>query len=498
MSESLSEMEMPPEPNPDKEPVQAGEPERVPLGQKMAWASTSVTDQLMGNGIGLAMPIYNITLGVNPAHLGYALAIPRVFDAIIDPFIGNLSDNTRSRWGRRRPWIAAGGLLCAVFFTLVWIPPLGLSKFGFLMYFLLTSILYYFGYAVFSIPRQALGYELSTDYHDRTRVMAVNTGFAYAAGFLIPWLYRLSFVGSTASATGSAESNHQVMIGLRYVAVGTSLLIILFTLPTILFCKERAEAQKHPKSDFIGAFRSAITNHPFLIMIGMTFCSSLGVAICGPMNLYVNIYYICEGNRKLGAYYAGIVGNVNSAMGIATIFLTPWLAARLGKKTVIAGGTILAIIGFISSWPMFTPKHPYWQIVPSILYIPGLTVGMILGGSILADICDLDEAESGKRREGMFGAAFACITKAIGAAQTILAGYVLVWVGYQDLPTQTADTIFRLRYWFILCPSVCFLVSVFLLIWLPINEKRIHEVRAMLDARKRNSGANGKEELLVN
>ena len=126
---------------------------------------------------------------------------------------------------------------------------------------------------------------------------------------MIPWLYRLTFWGSSGSAMGTPESNHQVMIGVRYVAIGASLLILLFVLPTIFFCRERVESQAHAKSRLIPAFAATITNYPFLLLIGMTFFLSLGISICSPINLYVNIYYICQGDRKFGSELAGIVGN---------------------------------------------------------------------------------------------------------------------------------------------------------------------------------------------
>jgi GPH family glycoside/pentoside/hexuronide:cation symporter len=451
--------------------------------QKAAWGSGSVPDQLMANGIGsLAMPIYNINLGVSPEMLGYALAIPRVFDALIDPCIGNLSDNTRSRWGRRRPWIAAGGLLCALFFTLLWIPPATLGVRGLFWYFLIISFFYYLGYAIYSIPRTALGYELSTDYHDRTRVMAWNSFFAYVAGLFIPWLYRLSFIGADGGAPAEA---HGEMAGVRYVAIFTSLLILLFTLPTLLFCRERSEAQAQPKIQLLSAFKMTMTNRPFLLMAMMSFFLSLGIAVVSPMNLYINIYYVCGGDKKFGSELFGIVGTMSSIMGGLSILVIPWFATRVGKKPVIATGMVLAILGFLSSWLLFTPAHPYWQIIPSMLLVPGLTCGYILCGSILADICDLDELESGRRREGMFGAAFAFQSKALGAGQMILAGYVLVWAGYRQAAVLSPDVLYRLRIMFAAVPTICILLAIIMVYLLPVTEKRVREARTLLDARRR-------------
>ena len=170
-----------------------------------------------------------------------------------DPFMGNLSDNTRSRWGRRRPYIAIGAVLTGVLFALMWMPPRSLGETGLFGYFLLISILYFTTYTVFMVPWNALGYELTTDYNERTRVMAYKTFFSSAAAtFFLPWAYKLCFV------LGKTEVE-----GVRVVGVIFGVLMILTGVVPALFCKENMSVQTQHKITFKAALKYTMKNRPF-------------------------------------------------------------------------------------------------------------------------------------------------------------------------------------------------------------------------------------------
>jgi GPH family glycoside/pentoside/hexuronide:cation symporter len=136
----------------------------------------------------LVMPIYNVGLGVDARLVGIALGALRLLDAFTDPFMGNLSDNTRSRWGRRRPYIFAGAILGAVLYAMIWMPPASLGETGLFVYLLVVSTLFFVAYTIFSIPFGALVFEMTPDTHERTRIISCRTFFLGAALIAIPWL----------------------------------------------------------------------------------------------------------------------------------------------------------------------------------------------------------------------------------------------------------------------------------------------------------------------
>lgn len=457
-----------------------GTSEKVSLGHKASWAVASISDQLVTNGIQtLALPIYNLSLHVDPRLLGWAMALPRILDAIIDPTIGNISDNTRTRWGRRRPFVLVGGILMALAFMFIWFPPLALGKTGLFVYFLLTSMVCYFGYAIFAIPRGAMGIEMSTDYHERTSIFAMNSFFAYIAVLTMPWLYNLSF------RIGANE-----LIGVRYVAVGTGIVILLCAIAPALFIRERTrDIQAQPKTRLFAAFRMTISNFPFLLLFCIVFLILLACSLVGPMNLYISIDYICGGNKEYGSYIGGISGTVGGLVGLCATPGIAWISRRIGKKQTMLIGQFIAMGGFIGSWWLFNPKYPYLQIVEGALVTIGLGCVWVLSGSLMADICDTDELKYGLRREGMFGAVFQFLTKTTSSCVTIVAGYVLVLSGYQESTVQSMDTLWNMRMAFIVITVSCLTLSIVLTCLFPITEKSARQVRAELDARKRDQDA---------
>jgi glycoside/pentoside/hexuronide:cation symporter, GPH family len=460
--------------------------ERVPLGQKASWAAGSIADQVMTNGINnLALPIYNISLGVSPVLIGYALALPRIFDAVTDPIMGNISDNTRTPWGRRRPYIFLGSFFCAITFALLWIPPLGFGATGLFLYFLLMSILYYTAYTVLAVPRTALGYEMCTDYNERTTLFAMNAIFASLAGFGIPWLYKLSFHPVFAGP----EKNE--IVGVRWVAVLAGILILLTCLPGALFTRERAAAMRQPRISLPRAVRLTLSSGPFLNITGIVVLILLAVMLVGPMNLYINIFYICGGDKEAGAFWGGWAGMTQALSGLLATPLIAWVSRHIGKRVTIFCGLWLAVAGYLASWWLFNPAYPWLQVFFMVMLQPGLMTVWVLSGSILADICDFDELENGLRREGMFGAAYTLITKIASASITILAGYMLVWAGYRDGATITPETVTNLRVLFIAVPVVLLGLALALTWRFPITEKVARGIRAELDARAAAAGAPG-------
>ena len=455
--------------------------DRASFGQKIAWSFGSVADQIMQNGINmLALPLYNLTLGVDPRLLGIALAIPRFIDAITDPLMGNLSDNFRSKWGRRKPFILFGGLGCAVSFLMLWCPPATLDKTGLFAYFTGIAIVYYLAYTVFAVPRNALGFELSGDYKDRNVLFAINAIVASATGMLLPWLYKLSFHPLFAGA----ERNE--LVGVRWVALFCAGFIILSILPSVLFNKESPKGLHQEKINFIRAVKTTLSSRPFLIVVTITFVVLLSVMLVGPMAIYINTYYICDGDKEMGAYWGGIVGTIQALTGLLSAPLIASLAKRFGKMRVLSSGLLIGIFGFVSTWWTYNPAYPWLQIFSMMLIQPGIGCVWVLNGSMIADICDADELRTGLRREGMFGAIFTFLTKLGGSSVTLVAGYLLVFAGYVDGENVTPETIFNLRAYFAFLPAVLIALCLFAAARYPLTERKMLEIKEQLKKRDEN------------
>ncbi|NBT23312.1 hypothetical protein EBT11_01485 [bacterium] len=206
-------------------------PDHIPIPRKLCYASGAMADNLIMNAFSsLVLPVYNIALFVNPVLLGWAVAIPRFFDAITDPIMGSISDNTRSRWGRRRPYIFAGAIGCAVLLPLLWMSPWK-GEWGVFTWLTLVGILYFLAYTVFIIPYQALGFEMTTDYDERTRLLAWPNYLGMTLSFFLPWLPRMiEYQGFGGAVSGAIY----VSLGVGVVILITGILPALF--PRVRHC----------------------------------------------------------------------------------------------------------------------------------------------------------------------------------------------------------------------------------------------------------------------
>ncbi|MBF89192.1 MAG: hypothetical protein CMG75_05905 [Candidatus Marinimicrobia bacterium] len=448
----------------------------IPPRQKFGWAAGGFMENGLSFGItALAYPIYNIALGVPAQWLGWALAIPRFFDAITDLLIGNLSDNTRSRWGRRRPYMFIGAIISGLAFSLIWIPPLGFSDFGRFIWFLIFSSVMFLSFGLFLIPWYALGYELSPDSAERTRMMSYKIIAANLAGLAVPWLYWLS---------QRNLFNGDEIIGIRYIGViFGSIALVTGLLPAIL-CKEKKESYTQPKIQFIKTIKSTISNKPFVFLTMTFICCLIGTFIISPLTLYILIYHVAEGDKSFGALLSGLGGWGFSIFQIILSRPTASLGNRWGKRNVLCLGIIIMASGYLLSWFLYTPNYPWLSIIPLPIMCIGSLCIYLLHGAMVADICDIDELESGFRRQGIFAAVTQFVYKSSIALSSALTGYLVFFSGFNEGEIPSVDTILTMRILYVIFPTVLLLVA-FIFAWFnPLNDDLTKETTLELKKRK--------------
>lgn len=449
--------------------------ERLPFRIKFEYGIGAFADAMMANIIWtLAMPIYNVGLGVSATLLGLGLAIPKIFDAFTDPLMGYISDNTRSKWGRRKPYIFIGAIFTGILCAVLWMPPIGLSHNGLFIYFLIASILYFLFYTIFIIPFQALGFEIATTYNERTRLMAYRGFFAsLGSAILLPWAYKLCFI------LGDNEIE-----GARYVGIIFGFIMIILGIVPAIFCKEKAAVQSQQKINLADAVKHTFTNKPFLIIACITFTFILGVFLAFPLQIYINISYVCLGDKDAASTLTGILNTTIAVMGIVSVPLISFIGTKLGKKTALMIGALLVLIAFLASWFLFTPQWPYLQIVFGLLVSPGLSTMWIMLPSVVADACDVDEVKTGLRREGMYGAVFTWSLKVGIAIVMLISGYAVDWSGYNpELTGQPESVITRLRVAFAIVPACVAVLSIIFISMYPLSADKMNEIKEMLKSK---------------
>jgi GPH family glycoside/pentoside/hexuronide:cation symporter len=449
----------------------------VPFWEKVSFGIGGMCNDFMGNVIMvLAMPIFNIGLGLDARLVGIALSIPKFWDAITDPVMGNISDNTRFRFGRRKPYMLAGSFFGGLLFALIWMASPAWSQT--MLFFWLTgmAILFYTAYTVFIVPCNGLASELTMDVDERTRVMAYRSFFAGIAGLITPWAYKLCFV----IFFGETEVE-----AVKWVGVIFGLLIIVTGAIPALACKENPAGGQQDKIKILKAIKETLKNRPFLLIVGMVFFILMGIFLVQPMALYIGIYYLFDGDKAAAAKLGGVAGTMYAVSGIAATPLVAWIGTKFGKRRTLLVAQVVLIISSLLSWVLYTPESPYMSLICMAMMSPGMACVWILLGSMLADACDYDQLNTGLRREGMYGAMYSWFLKAAIAGVIAVSGFLVAWSGVDpELKIQSVQTVTRMRVLFALTPPVFYLIALVCTWFYPLSEERMHEVRAELDARK--------------
>ncbi len=472
------------------EPHRRTAPEdRIPFPQKVAYGLGAFVNNLLAGAIGGMTIVLNLGLGMNPALVGLLGALPRLTDALTDPLMGYITDHTRSRWGRRRPWIFAGAIGAGLLFILLWQLPRGQSEGFYFVYFLVGSLLFYLGYTIFATPWVALGYELTPDYHERTRLMGVQNFIGQLAYVVTPWFlwvmqYEPLFDDLVAGAAGLS-----VAIGVFTIAVGVLPAIFLrerFKEVAAAEAEEGASGFRHSMARFFQGFLATLKFRPFLKLCAATFLVFNGFILVASFQAYVIIYYVFSGDQSLGAQYAGWSGTLAAVSTFVVITFVTWLGTRIGKRQTFFVCIGVSILGYGMKWVCYDPAHPMLLLLPTPFIAFGLGCLFTVMPSMIADVCDLDELETHERREGMFGSIFWWVVK-LGMALALAGGGVLLNATGFDVAlegAQTARTIFLMRLFDVIVPMVSSALAIWAIATHTLTEEKAYEVRRQLEERR--------------
>ncbi len=427
----------------------------------------------------MAAPVYQMMLGVNPTWLGVVLAAPRLWDAFIDPLMGNWSDNARTRWGRRRPFIAVGAITMALAYGAIWMVSPEWSERGKLGWLLGTTLVFYTCYAVYSVPYQSLTYEMSPDYDERTRVMG-HTSFWYKFGEVFyQWVIPATQLAIFATP----------LIGVKVInwVVGIVVLGFIGIIPA-LYGRERyfRRAAAQPRVAFWPALRAALGSKAVVILMLLTGLKLVANMFGSSMDYYLLVYYMFGGDIAEGSLWKSINSTAYALVGFASIPLLAWMSRRYGKKATMIAIYTLVVVAGVGKWFLYTPGIGWWLLIDPLLSGPILVAITMVLPSMMADVCDEDELEHGQRREGMFGAVFMWIQKT-GVAIAYLGTFVsLDLVGFDSKlgGRQSPETFLWMRGLLAGATSLTALVAIVVAVFYPITRERAEATRRALEARR--------------
>ncbi|MEM6562058.1 MAG: MFS transporter, partial [Planctomycetota bacterium] len=306
--------------------------DRVPLGQKSAYAMGVVSDHYAQFAINaFLMPFFNIVLKLPPTWIGTAMGIARLWDAINDPAVGSLSDHTKSRFGRRRPYLFVGAILTGIVFPLIWLVPRDWSDQAMMAWLVVALLLFYTCYSILSVPYESLGMELTPDYQERTNLFTFRTYLMKLFDLGITWLMPLAttlaswLAADQLLGTGliidtepydeqlDLLTEQNLLRTIPWVAIGVGAIIIVTGILPAIFCVERYAhiAQKQRGENPVRSLLSLLMNRPFVVVMGGTSLYLLGIMSNSVLGFYVHTYYIYDADLAQGAILGGYHGTVS-------------------------------------------------------------------------------------------------------------------------------------------------------------------------------------------
>ena len=461
---------------------------KIPFNQKVAFGFGMLANQMFPAALGIFMVILVQSLGMSPVLWGLIFFIPKLVDAITDPLMGFISDRTVSRWGKRRPYVFIGAIISGLSYMMMWQLSAENTEMYNFWYFLGWSCIFFIGMTVFSVPYVAMGYEMSSDFHERTRLMAVSQWIGQWAWVIAPWFWVVLYDPDWfASATEGA----------RYLSIWVGGVCMALALIPAFFCtytntevtddQQTAEQKtfKETMGEFVQGIVITLRNKPFQKICMATFLIFNAFNMVAGFSWFIIVYYMNGGDPGLAGKWPTLFGCISA---LCTCFLVipivNWFAQKFGKRSAFLYSQSISVLGYCMFWWSFSPENPWLMFIPIPLYAFGIGGLFTIMMSMTADICDMDELETGQRREGTFGAIYWWMIKFGLAFAGLASGLILSVIGFDNsVGAQTEETLTQLRFAFIGIPIAGTLTAIFVMRNYDLDEKKATEIRDELNLR---------------
>ncbi|MEY3895918.1 MAG: Inner rane symporter YicJ [Verrucomicrobiota bacterium] len=442
-------------------------PTTTRLPKLLSYACGEGANSLVMNGVfAFALIYYTKALGLDPFWAGIALSISIFSEAIAGPLMGHFSDTTRSRWGRRHPYLIGGGLMMVLCGYLIWAVPQSFRghPWEIFWYLLVINLLLQTGVTMFFVPYMALGFELCTDDLGRSRLQAIRLIFNLTVNFAGPamaWTWFFKDQGNLRGTTVAANYQH---MGTTF-ALASAVFVVILVAGTWSSIKDTrqlvSKADGHWIREFYRDLSRIVVDPNLRWVIVFIFATCFGTAWVSALQIFVyDDFMKIPAHEKTIAHGSTMVG---MALGA---FFSMGLAKRFDKKSAVILGGLISVMGNGMLGLLFLTGivRPGGIVAISghdlplslgifvVLYASyWLGIGIMLPNvtAMVADVAEIHQLRTGIKKEGSYSAVFSLSSRLAGAIGLMAAGYALHFIGYQVLPqgeavTQSEPAIWRL------------------------------------------------------
>ncbi|MCV3212160.1 MFS transporter [Plectonema radiosum NIES-515] len=472
---------------------QPGETEKLDVSTKLAFGAGDLGTAIAAMiGISYLSPFLTDVAGLSPTLAGQTQLVGKVWDAVNDPMVGVLSDRTQSKQGRRYPWMIWGAIPFGIFFFLQWIVPHfsnneNANQWGLFWYYTAISILFNAFYTIVNLPYTALTAELTQDYDERTSLNSFRFSFSIGGSILA------LIIGLVISLLLPSDRRQQ------YLLLG-AICAIISVLP-VYWCvwgtKKRAQAvaKLHPETEqgvslpLFQQLKIAFTNRPFLFVVGIYLCSWLAVQLtAGIIPYYVTSW------MRLPQWHISLVLLAVQGTAMAMLFVWNAVSRRYGKQVVYFMGMSLWLIAQTGLF-FVQPGQIALMYVLAVMAGFGVSTAYLVPWSMLPDVIELDELNTGQRREGIFYSFIVFVQKiCLGIAINVIlqrlgtAGYIKPTTEIA-IPIQPNSVLDVIRFSIGPIPAIALICGLILAYFYPLTREVHAEILLKLKQRKEGVGS---------
>jgi len=461
---------------------------KVPMTQKIAFGVGMLANQMFPAAISIFIVVLVQDLGFPGWMWGVVSLAPRIFDSLTDPIMGFISDNTKSKWGRRRQYVFIGAITMGISIVIMWQLFRDSSIDYNFAYFLFWSIVFYLGLTIFSVPYVAMGYEMSDDFHERTSIMAVAQWLGQWAWVIAPWFWVIMY-DTTWFETAD--------VAVRELAIWVGLGCAICAMVPAIFIKSKSTLEENYSPMTLkniggslvkiwDSFGEAFTSAPFRKLCFATFLIFNAFNTVAAFTFFIIVYYLFNGDAGAAGIWPTLFGSVGA---LCTTFLVIPIVAKMskvmGKKKAFMVSQSISILGYVMLWFLFIPGKPYLFLIALPFFSFGIGSLFTIMMSMTADVIDLDELNSGKRREGVFGAIYWWMVKFGFAIAGGLSGAIFSIIGFDAaLEVQPESAITGLQLFFSGLPILGTLTAMYIMRNYDISEERANQITAQLKIKR--------------
>lgn len=470
----------------DGYPQKVDKDKKLNLKTKLAYGAGDLGPAITANiSVFFLLVFFTNVAGIPAGLAGSILMVGKIWDAVNDPFVGVLTDRTKSkRWGRRLPWLLYGAIPFGIFFFLQWIVP-STNVWVLFWYYVIIGVISQVFYTVVNLPYTAMTPELTQDYDERTSLNSIRFAFSIGGSILSLLLARLIFA--------LIDNRQQQYLALAAVCAVISVLGLFWCVwgtreRVLAFEAKRTQSEESESIPFGEQIKIVFNNKPFLFVIGIYLFSWLGVQITASVIPYFVIYCMRLKESDVPTVMIGV-------QGTALLMLFVWgaLSKRVGKKAVYFMGMFLWIIAATGLF-FLQPGQIGLMYVLAVLAGCGVSVAYLVPWSMMPDVIELDELQTGQRREGVFYGFMVLLQKFGLAFGLFLVGIALQTSGFQEnipgqteLPIQPDAALSAIRIAVGPIPIICLIGGLFLTYFYPITREMHAEMLLKLEEKRKNS-----------